>query len=233
METTYTAIIEDDRGNFIPGKDNHIYLYSNIGSKLTSLDELPTCMINDVEYPVTEQSKGIYYATVNIPITACTSPTMFYDEWSNLIYNGNKLPSVELHFTTQDPFEYFKIGNELPEQNSLTPTCYGINDNEQIQRNDIRKVNFLIKKSYQRNIATRVGDVYARLYVMDGTAQCDVIPYHKINKTFMENYMEIDTSILPPSEYHVDVKIIYGMECIEHQDILKFTITNDLNNKYN
>ena len=233
VETLYTAIIDDDRANFIPGKDNHIYLYSNIGSKLTPLDELPVCTIDGKEYPVTEISRGVYYATVNIPIDECTSPTMFYDEWTNLIYNGNKLPSVELNFTTQNPFEYFKVGNGLPEQNSFTPTCYGINDNEQIQRNDIRKVNFLIKKSYQTNVATRVGDVYARLYVMDGTAQCDVIPYHKVNKAFTENYMEIDTSILPPNEYHIDVKIIYGMECIEHQDILKFSIVNNLNNKYN
>jgi hypothetical protein len=233
VETIYTATIDDDRANFIPGKDNHIYLYSNINSKLTPLDELPVCTIDGKEYPVTEISRGIYYATVNIPIAECTSPTMFYDEWSNLIYNGNKLPSVELHFTTQDPFEYFKVGNELPEQNSLTPTCYGINDNEQIQRNDIRKLNFLIKRPYQSNTATRVADVYARLYVMDGTAQCEVIPYHKVNRSFTENYMEIDTSILIPNEYHVDVKIIYGMECIEHQDILKFSIVNDLNNKYN
>jgi hypothetical protein len=233
LETVYTAVIDDDRANFIPGKDNHIYLYSNIGSKLTPLDELPVCTIDGTEYPVTEISRGVYYATVNIPISDCTSPTMFYDEWSNLIYNGTKLPPVELHFTTQDSFEYFKVGNELPEQNSLTPTCYGINDNEQIKRNDIRKVNFLIKRTYQSNTATRVGDVYARLYVMDGTAQCDVIPYHKVNKSFTENYMEIDTSILIPNEYHVDVKIIYGMECIEHQDILKFSIVNDLNNKYN
>lgn len=233
VETIYTATIDDDRANFIPGKDNHIYLYSNINSKLTPLDELPVCTIDGKEYPVTEISRGIYYATVNIPIAECTSPTMFYDEWSNLIYNGNKLPSVELHFTTQDPFEYFKVGNELPEQNSLTPTCYGINDNEQIQRNDIRKLNFLIKRPYQSNTATRVADVYARLYVMDGTAQCEVIPYHKVNRSFTENYMEIDTSILIPNEYHVDVKIIYGMECIEHQDILKFSIVNNLNNKYN
>ena len=97
----------------------------------------------------------------------------------------------------------------------------------------VRKVNILIKKSYTRNTCTRVGDVFARLYVMDGTAQCDVIPYHRLNRSFTENFMEIDTSILPPNEYYMDVKIIYGMECIEHQDILKFTIVNDINNKYN
>lgn len=233
LETLYDAIIEDDRACFIPGKDNHIYFFSNIGSKLTPLDELPVCKINDVEYPVTEISRGMYYATVNIPITECTSPTMYYDEWSNLKYNGTELPTVELNFTTQDPFEYFKMGNALPEQNAFTPTCYGINDNEQIRRGDVRKVNILTKKSYTRNTCSRVGDVFARLYVMDGTAQCDVIPYHRLNRSFTENFMEIDTSILPPNEYHVDVKIIYGMECIEHQDILKFTIVNDLNNKYN
>lgn len=241
LETTYDGIIEDDRANFIPGKDNHIYLYSNIGNKLTPLDELPTCTIEVMEddemvtksFPVSVITRGVYCATVNLPISGYTSPTMLYDVWDNLKYQGNPLPPVELNFTTQDPFDYFKLDNTLPGQNEFTPNCYGIKNNEQIRRGDIRKINIVTRKNYSKNTAVRIGDIYARLYVMDGTAQCDVIPYHKVNRGFAESYTEIDTSILPPNQYFLDVKIIYGMECIEHQDVLRFTIVNDLNNKYN
>lgn len=233
LETTYDGVVDDDRAYFIPGKDNHIYLYSNIGNKLTPLDELPTCTINGDEYPVTEISRGMYYATVNMAISACTSPTMFYDVWDNLKYQGKPLPAVELNFTTQNPFDFFRMDITLPDQNEITPNCYGIIDNERIKRGDIRKVNIVARKSYAKNTAVKIEDIYARLYVMDGTAQCDVIPYHKVNRSFNENYIEIDTSILPPNQYYLDVKIIYGMECIEHQDVLRFTIVNDLNNKYN
>lgn len=235
VETTYSEIIEDDRGRFVPGKVNRIYLYSNIGGKLTPLDELPQCQIegyDDAVRCVKEVTRGVYYAEVFLPLNDCTSPTMFYDKWDNIIYQGQELPPVELNFTTQDPYKYFGIGVDMPQQNEFTPSCYGINSGEYIQRNDIRKLNVVVKRNFTKNIATRIDDIYVRLYVKDGNSQCDVIPFTKTNHTLNEDYILVDTSILIPNTYYVDVKIIYGMECIEHQDILEFTIVNDLNNKY-
>ena len=42
----------------------------------------------------------------------------------------------------------------------------------------------------------------------------------------------IDTSILIPQKYYVDVKIVYGMESIINHNILTFNIVNDIGNKY-
>jgi hypothetical protein len=71
-----------------------------------------------------------------------------------------------------------------------------------------------------------------RLYVMDGNRELDVLPWEPVNKTFLENYVIIDTNILIPQRYYLDVKIKYGMEEIIHHDVLHFDIVNDIGNRY-
>ena len=48
----------------------------------------------------------------------------------------------------------------------------------------------------------------------------------------MENYYMVDTNILIPQRYFVDIRIKYGMNSIIHHDVLQFDIVDDLNNKY-
>ena len=44
--------------------------------------------------------------------------------------------------------------------------------------------------------------------------------------------MIIDTGMLIPQNYYIDVKINYGMQSIIHHDMIHFKIVDDLNNKY-
>ena len=67
---------------------------------------------------------------------------------------------------------------------------------------------------------------------MDGSAQLDVIPYMKMDRSLSETYTLIDTSLLIPSTYYVDVKIYSGMELKIFHDILHFKVVDDANNKY-
>lgn len=232
VETIYLDSIKDDRQNFVLGRLNRLYLYSNIGGDLVNLDQLPTCSINGVGYEVKQASRGIYYIEIKLPSDAFSAPTMLYDTWDNIIYNGEQLSPVEMEFTTRPASSFFKLGSQMPEVGSFTPTVYGINDSEQIKRGDLRKVCFIFKKDYAKNTAVLIDDVEARLYVMDGTAQVDVIPYLKTNRAFSDTYIMIDTSMLIPNTYYMDVRVKYGMEMIEHHDILHFTIVNEENNKY-
>lgn len=232
VESIYYESIEDDRANFILDKKNRLYFYANIGGNLVNLDELPICTINDTEYEVKQGGKGIYYIELSIPSSLYTSPTMLYDKWSNIKYNGNDINDVELEFTTQSQYTYFKMGSNLPEKQNFTPTIYGISEGEDIKPYDVRKVCFLFKKEYSKNVAVYVDDIEVRLYVMDGTAQVTVIPYIKTERAFGEVYLLIDTSILIPNTYHMDVRVKYGMEMVEHHNILTFNIVNDENNKY-
>lgn len=232
VETIYLDSIEDDRQNFVLGRKNRLYLYANIGGNLVNLDQLPTCSIDGNEYEVKQASKGVYYVELTLPVDMFTSPTMLYDMWEGIIYHGENLSPVELNFTTQPAHSFFKIGEQTPEVPNFTPTTYGINDGEIIKAGDIRKLCFLFKKDYAKNTAVHVDDVEIRMYVMDGTAQVTVIPYIKANRAFNDTYILIDTGMLIPNIYHIDLRVKYGMEMIEHHDILSFKITNEENNKY-
>lgn len=232
VETVYLDSVKDDRQNFVLGRLNRLYLYANIGGDLVNLDQLPTCTVDGVEYEVKHGGKGIYYIEIKLPVNAFSAPTMLYDVWDDIVYHGETLSPVELEFTTKPASSYFQIGSSMPEKATFTPTVYGINDSEEIKRGDLRKVCFVFKKDYAKNTAMVIDDVDARLYVMDGTAEVDVIPYLETNRAFTDTYIIIDTSMLIPNTYYMDVRVKYGMEMIEHHDILHFTIVNEENNKY-
>jgi hypothetical protein len=245
VETQYHDYIDDDRANFVLGKDNKLYLYCNLGGQLTDLDEIPTVTVTDSnEEVVTDAngrvlenieakhfSKGVYYIDLRIPYE--TEPdTMMFDTWSNIKYNGSEMPPVELDFTLKNPNMFFNIGNKLESNSRFTPNVSGINDSEDVKRGDKRKIKISARVEYTTQDYELINGIETRLYVRDGTRELDVFPWEPVNKTFLENYMIIDTSILIPQRYYLDVKIKYGMEEIIHHDMLHFNIVDDINNRY-
>jgi hypothetical protein len=159
--------------------------------------------------------------------------TMLYDTWGGISYQGTKLDDVELDFVLKASSNFFNIGNSLSTTNvSFTPSTSGIKQGEQIKRGDIRKLVISAKPNYTNNTTQLVDRMTLRLYVKDGTREIDVIGWDGINKAFSENFYMIDTSMLLPQRYFVDIKIEYGMDSIIHHDVLSFDIVDDLNNKY-
>ena len=90
----------------------------------------------------------------------------------------------------------------------------------------------MFRKDYAKNTCVTVDNIEVRLYVMDGTAEVNVIPYLEANRAFNDTYFLIDTAMLIPNTYHMDVRVKYGMEMIEHHDILRFSIVNEEDNRY-
>lgn len=232
VESKYDDYISDDRGNFVLSKDNKLYLYCNIGGELTNLDELPTCSINGKDYEVKQFSKGIYYIDIKLSKDEYEPDTMIYDTWDNIKYKGESLPPVELDVTLKNTNTWFNIGHSLPQERKFTPSISGIQQKEQIKRGDIRKVSILARVNYTKQNAQLLDSMYARLYVRDGERELDVIKWEPVHKTYLENYILIDTNMLIPQRYYMDVKIKYGLQEIIHHDVLTFDIINDLNNKY-
>lgn len=233
LETTYHDFISDDRSNFVLDKDNKLYLYCNFGSQLDNLDELPTCKVNEKECVVEQFSKGIYYVNVNISSKEFEEGTMLYDVWSNIKYHGVEFDDVELDFVVKKNSVFFNIGNTIINDQKVTPTIYGIDNAEKIKRGDLRKLVIDSRVNYTKNTSALIDDIELRLYIHDGTREVDVISFDKVNKTFNENYYLIDTSMLIPQRYYIDVKYHYNMEEINHHNVLSFDITDNLNNKYN
>lgn len=247
VETRYDDIVSDDRSNFVLNKKNRLYLYCTIGEHLEDLDKAPVVTITNGEDEVVKGkdgipmeeieakkfSKGIYYIDITIHKSHFEADTMLYDTWDGIMYQGEELDAVELDFTLKDTPNYFNIGNSMEANNvRFTPSISGIRENEDILRNDIRKLIISVKPNYTTNTVQLLDTIYIRLYVKDGESEIDVISWDRVNKAFSENYYMIDTNILIPQRYYVDVKITYGMESIINHNILTFNIVNDIGNKY-
>lgn len=239
VETRYSDVILDDRSNFVLNKDNKLYLYCTIGDTLQDLDNNPTVTIKNgddeviMELESQKHTRGIYYVDLKLSKGDFEADTMLYDTWGNIFYQGTKLDDVELDFVLKDTPNFFNIGNSLSVTNTtFTPSISGIKEKEQIKRGDIRKMIISAKPNYTINTTQLVDNIDIRLYVRDGTREIDVIEWDSINKAFSENFYILDTNILIPQRYYVDVRITYGMNSIIHHDVLSFDIVDDLNNKY-
>ena len=247
VETRYDDQVLDDRANFVLGKRNRLYLYCTIGDHLEDLSLNPTVTIRNGEGEIIRdatgremtwimskrQSKGVYYIDFKLSRSDFEPNTMLYDSWTNIQYQGTLLDDVELDFVIKESANYFNIGNSLSTTDvTFSPTIAGIKEKEQIKRGDVRKLVIQAKPSYTNNTVQLLDSMDIRLYVKDGTREIDVIEWDKVNKAFLDNYYVIDTNILIPQRYFVDVRIKYGMNSIIHHDILSFDIVDDLNNKY-
>ena len=247
VETRYEDVIMDDRANFVLSKRNRLYLYCTIGDHLEDLDINPTVTIRNGDDEIIrdaagremtlimskKQSRGVYYIDLKLSKNDFEADTMLYDTWGGISYQGTILDDVELDFTLKSTPNFFNIGNSSSVTNvTFTPTLSGIQEKEQIKRGDIRKLIIKAKPNYTTNTVQLVDNIDVRLYVKDGTREIDVIEWDKVNKAFSENFYMVDTNILIPQRYFVDIRIKYGMNSIIHHDVLSFDIVDDLNNKY-
>lgn len=245
VETVYEDSISDDRSNFALNKRNRLYLYATVGTKLENLDFLPTVTVKDADDEVVRDiygnlldsviaekyTKGVYYIEFTLGSEDHEPNEMIYDVWDGLSYNGISLPSVELYTTIQPYTSFFNIGTSVPSTAEFTPSIGGINEREQIKRGDVRKMVISPRPNYTQNTAQLVDGMEIRIYVKDGASEFDVVSWDKVEKTYLENYYLLDTSILPPQRYYVDVRIPYGMNSVTHHDVLHFDIVNDITHK--
>lgn len=180
----------------------------------------------------THYSKGIYYIDLKVSSNEYDADTMLYDTWDNIVFNGSTLDPVELDVTLKNPNLFFNVGNKLEANERFTPSVGGINDGEDILRGDKRKVNVYARMQFTSSDAKLINGMEYRLYIRDGLDEMNILPWEPVNKTYLENYFVIDTSMLLPQKYYVDIKIKYGMEEIIHHDVLHFKIVNDTTNRF-
>lgn len=229
VETTYEDYIKDDRSNFYLDKNNRLYFYASVASKKVNLDKIPRCTINNVEYEVKYQEKGVYYVDVMLTSDLYEKDTMLYDVWDNIFYNGRDFGTVELYFTTKDNGEYYSFG--LPNNNEyegrVIPHVYGINENEDLKPCEIKKINIDCKIEYTNIQKHSIEGLEYRLYVKDLTKEYDVISWKPVEIGYNENYFLINTNELKPSTYYVDIRVNDGSEISVYKEKLIFNIISE------
>ena len=228
IETRSKNKISDDRMDFYLNKDNKLYLYSYIGGKLENLDYLPTCTIDDNEYPVNQESKGIYAANVKLPSSGYTKDMIVYDVWGNLQYNGESIDDVELEFVTKSSANFFAVSNEVAKPRILNPIISGINANEKLNRDEERVIKLYFREPYTNTDFRLVDNCQYRIYVKDGEREVTIVDWDNINKMDKCNLFTIKTNEFVPADYHVDIKAQFGGNIKIYKNELNFTIVSDV-----
>lgn len=227
IETRYNVNINDDRYKFYAGKENRLYFYAVIGGKFVELDELPTCSVDDVEYPVFSETKGIYYVVVKVPKNT-KKDTIKYDVWSNLKLDGEEIEDVELEFVVLPAKSLFSLGEDMQAPQEINPVISGINDDQKLNQGDVRELSVVYRIPYTTTDYELVDTSYYRIYVKDGNREIDVIDWEPISVIGKYNSFTIDTKELVPQDYYIDLKVEKDRQTLMFKNQLHFRVVDNV-----
>ena len=228
VETRINDAIQDNRFDFALKSDNRLYLYFNDGDKFVDLDTIPFCKINGVDYDVTRQFEGIYYATVEkYRQEGFETDTILNDTWF-VQYNGED-EEIEQDFVIH-PSKY-KFTPQIGDNMIYEPALSGVNDGQNINNGNVVKVNVKFRKPYSTEFKF-VNNSYYRIYAKEVNKEIPVIDWDYIENVGCNNYFIIDTTTLSPAEYHVDIKVKNGLQTKIFKDKLWFKIPSETDHKH-
>ena len=232
--TTYNDLITDNRNLFVERTPNKLFLFAYVDGDLVTLDETPIVnILNPDGDPIPslsglttcQRTKGIY--EVSIPsMSGYSTPCQFTDVWTNVIYDGIQLPSIENEFTLRPYKNRIMIGSESREPEIFGFDFYGIKQDEKILNTDIRKVGVSIKKAYTTKQLLQNINAFYRVYVREGNTEVQVQDWTKINRTPNEYYFIFDTRDKIPNEYYIDIKVNTSGITDTYKRTIKFLIVN-------
>lgn len=224
IESRCEESIQDNRYDFIIGKTNRLYLYVSTPDGFTDLDETPICTIEGISFEVKRFSQGIYYVEVNNGISL-SSDIIYEDVWGiklNGVYD-----EITQEFVPHSNKTYFSITPDAPREDKYEPSLSGINDDEALNNDEIRKVEVKYRIPYSTKYVTLNNTEY-RLYSKDSNREIDVIEWDKINNIGNVNYFTINTSGLISGNYFVDIKVKTKYEQRIFKNVLKFSKINNI-----
>jgi len=227
LESRYDENIEDNRFSFYLNKRNKLYLYSIIGGKFENLDEIPNCTIDDIDYPVFQEGKGVYYVVVTLNDKQYSPNQIIYDIWSNIKYHGEEMDNIELEFVTHSQKNFFSIDETIRNPKILTPFLVGINNNEKIVRGEVRMCKLFFRVPYTHSDYILNDTAEYRVYVKDGNREVTIIDWDKILNISKCGLFYLDTETLCPAEYHIDIRAYFGDESRVFKNETTFRIVSD------
>jgi hypothetical protein len=234
LETIYNDLVEDDRNDFILGKQNKLYLYIFDDGNPINLDSNPLVTLSDqtgspiiglTGLTTCRRTKGIYEVTIP-PLASYKTPCTFNDKWTGLLLNGFPLPDVTNTFILYPLKKSIQIGPKSYDPKLYGFDFYGIKQDEKIYNTDIRKVGVIVKQAYTTNKQLPNVDCFYRVYVREGQTEVQVQDWTPVNRTSNEYYFMFDTRDKIPNEYYIDMKVESSGEINTYKRTLKFQIVN-------
>lgn len=235
IETTWNDTILDDRKEFYYGKDNKLYLYTNIRKNPTNLDQLPASVVirdyngdiaQTITSGITHESKGVYSVQINLSGDAYDDMTLvnFTDTWTNIHIDGKHISDVTNEFTIKED-NYFNVGTEVYEPEDFGFSFSGLRREEQIQQGEVRKVIIGVRKMYEYDNVV-IDGLYYRLYIRQGRNQIDVITSAPVHRAFNQNYFYLETGWLIEQNYVLELTLHTNGIVIKKDDIAFSVINN-------
>jgi hypothetical protein len=234
VESVFDDRIDDNRDNFIAEVNQNLYLYVTKGSNYYDLDSLPTVDILDYNNAVisglgnlttTKIRKGIYKVTFGLSGLLCDGKRFYFDKWKGLSIDGVSIDNLTQKFVPKPYTSLYTIGANPVELQRYVIQFFGLQLNEKIKSGENRKVVVTFRSlDYPKSVL--FDDVYYRIFVKEGKTQVNVFEWTQLDKT-NENSFFLDTSIMIPREYWVEIKGKTHNEEIFYKDLIKFEIVSE------
>jgi hypothetical protein len=234
LETKFEDRIVDDRENFIEKTDQNLFLYVNKETNFFDLDTLPAVDILDstktpisglTDLTVTKVRKGVYRVTFGIDGLVCDGKKFFYDVWKGISVENNSFPNITQKFVPKPYSSKFSIGENQTEVNKYVVQYKGIKQNEKIKSGETRKVSVNFR-TITKSTNVLFDEVFYRIYIKEGHTNVNVFDWTYLDVT-NENSFMLDTSILIPREYYLEIKGVKHNEEIFYPNEIKFEIVSE------
>ena len=234
VETKFEDRIIDDRQNFIEKTDQNLFLYVNKETNFFDLDNIPTVDILDsTQTPITgltgltvnKVRKGVYKVTFGIDGLVCDGKRFFYDVWKGISVENNQFPDITQKFIPKPYSSKFSLGENLTELKKYIVQYSGIQQNEKIKAGEVRKITVRFRTITESNDVL-FDEAQYRIYIKEGRTTVNVFDWTYLDVT-NENSFTVDTSILIPREYFIEIKGIRHNEEITYNDEITFEILSE------
>lgn len=236
LETIYNDLIDDDRYSFTTHKTNNLYLTIYQDGDYVNLDQNPivdmknssgALIPNCTGLTTCRVSKGIYKVVIPNELNDFSTPCIIYDNWKNLLIDGNTIPNIQNQVVLQPYNKSMTITSTDKESHKYIVSFNGILQGEKILNTDVRKVGLTIKMNYNRAPLFDKIKAYYRVYVNEGNIEVQVIEWSRVNSIGGDNYyFNFDTRDKIPNQYYVDFMVeSYGSKNV-YKKVLSFEIVN-------
>ena len=234
VETVFQDRIDDDRQNFIAEVTQNLYLYVTKGTNFYDLDNNPTVDITDQSGAIlsgltglttTKIRKGVYQVSFGLTGTLCDGKRFYYDKWKNLSLDGVSIANVTQKFVPKPYTSLFSVGENVKELQRYSVQFFGIKLNEKIKRGENRKI-VVSFRSLDVPKTELFDEVYYRIYIKEGRTNVNVFDWTQLDVT-NENSFFLNTNIMIPREYYLEIKGKTHTEEIYYNDQIKFEIISE------
>lgn len=226
IESRCNDYIQDDRYNFIIGKENRLYLYLSTSESFIDLEESPLCNIDGKYFDVKRFGSGVYYIEIDSNETLNFDSDVIYEDIWTFKLNGIE-ETVTQEFVPHPSKSYFSTTHDTPREDKYEPSLSGINNNEILNNGDIRKVNVKYRIPYSTKYKTLNNTEY-RIYSKDSNREIDVINWDSIHNAGLINYFIVNSNELISGDYFVDIRIKTKYEQRMFKEVLRFSKADNI-----